>query len=77
MVEVFKIRRLADGKFSTGGCSPKFTDRGKVWRTAGHAKSAVTLARAETFRYRRDRPDPYYGCELVTYRLEKVGAILL
>lgn len=33
MATVYKIKRLADGLYSTGGVYPKFTAKGKVWRT--------------------------------------------
>lgn len=29
----FKIRRIKDGTFSTGGMSPRFTKKGKTWNT--------------------------------------------
>lgn len=33
---LFKIQRLSDGKYSTGGFPPNFTPMGKIWKTYGY-----------------------------------------
>lgn len=35
----YKIKRRSDGLFSNGGSCPKFTKKGKIWRTMGHLRS--------------------------------------
>lgn len=40
MAEVnYKIKRRSDDLFSTGGSFPRFTKKGKIWRTLGHLRS--------------------------------------
>lgn len=50
----YKIRRISDGLFSTGGMQPYFTNKGKVWKKESHLKSHLNQLR-----------QPYKGCELV------------
>lgn len=38
-MKIFKIKRLSDGLYSTGGMRPDFTKLGKIWKTEGHLKS--------------------------------------
>lgn len=35
----YKIKRRSDGLFSTGGHDPRFTNKGKVWKTIGYIRS--------------------------------------
>jgi hydroxyacyl-ACP dehydratase HTD2-like protein with hotdog domain len=35
----YKIKRRSDDLFSNGGSYPKFTKKGKIWRTLGHLRS--------------------------------------
>lgn len=47
----YKIRDKNTGLFSTGGVSPKWTKKGKVWTSEGHVKSHLTLLK-EHHKYR-------------------------
>ena len=40
---MFKIRDIDTGKFSTGGCYPKWNNNGKVWSHIGHLKNHLHL----------------------------------
>ena len=42
-IKTFKIQN-AEGKFSTGGCTPSWTNRGKTWSQINHVKSHLTLS---------------------------------
>lgn len=67
---VYKIRRK-DGLFSTGGTTPSFTKKGKVWRQRGHVSNHLA---------QMHRPESTYcDCELVEYQLieAEVGATLI
>lgn len=61
MNKAYKIKRIADGKFSTGGYAPGFTKNGKTWYQASHLKSHLSLI-GKSWRI-------YSGCELVVYDL--------
>ena len=41
---VYMIRRRADGLFSTGGCSPRFSKKGKEWKV-GALKNHFNLTK--------------------------------
>lgn len=51
----YKIRR-SDGRFSTGGCCPRWTKNGKTWTNLGHLKNHLNIS----------NPGVYAGCTLVT-----------
>lgn len=38
-MKIFKIRNKATGLWSTGGSSPRWTKKGKIWSTYAHVKS--------------------------------------
>jgi hypothetical protein len=38
-MQAFKIKDAANGKYSTGGMSPNWTSRGKVWNSKGALKA--------------------------------------
>lgn len=38
-IKVYKIKDSLTGKFSTGGLSPKWTNRGKTWSQFNHVKA--------------------------------------
>jgi hypothetical protein len=40
-MKIFKIRNKVTGLYSTGGCSPRWTKKGKIWTTIGHLKSHI------------------------------------
>lgn len=61
----YKIMRLKDGLYSTGGTSPRFAPRGKVWRNIGFLKNHL---------HQVDDNLVYTGCvviELVTRETEE------
>jgi hypothetical protein len=69
-VTVYKIRR-SDGLFSAGGCSPKFTPKGKAWSGTGPLKNHLNqLSKAEIKKY-------YGECVIVQFIIstEEGGAI--
>lgn len=47
---VYKIRNKA-GLYSTGGCSPKWTKRGKTWVAVNHVNAHLSLIRSEQKRW--------------------------
>lgn len=51
----YKIRR-SDGRFSTGGCRPRWTKNGKTWTNLGHLKNHLNISDSGV----------YAGCTLVT-----------
>lgn len=71
----YKIRRVSDGKYSTGGSTPEFTSVGKTWsnRSGLHSHFAC-IQEYRQYAMRRHRGDPipdfvtetYVGCEVVT-----------
>lgn len=40
--KLYRIRNT-EGLYSTGGSSPKFTKRGKIWTNIGHVKSHIHM----------------------------------
>lgn len=63
---IFKIR-YKDGKFSTGGMYPHFTECGKGWTSLSKLKQHLTMVR----KYKR-LPDIYKDCVIVEYVLSTV-----
>ena len=60
---VYKIRRKADGMFSTGGSSPSFTKNGKIWKQKGHLTNHLNqLDNDSKFIY-------LTVCEIIPYEL--------
>lgn len=41
-MRVYKIRHRLTGLFSEGGLIPEWNNHGKMWRTPGYAKAAIT-----------------------------------
>ena len=64
-MNIYKIRRISDGKFSTGGRAPRWTNRGNTWTCIGHVKAHLTMLRVDQ--------DPYEGCEVVEFVLSAQG----
>lgn len=63
-VEVYKIRRMSDGLFSTGGSYPRFTKVGKIWKRPGDVTNHLNVVHS----WGNSRV--YGDCEIVKYRLE-------
>lgn len=76
----YKIRRIEDGRYSTGGSTPEFTTVGKTWsnKQTLHSHFAVIQEYGE-YAMRRHKNDAipnfvaetYAGCEIV--RLAEVS----
>ena len=68
---VFKIRRKADGLFSTGGSWPRFTKKGKLWKAQGHLTSHLTQVQDHL------KANYITDCEIVEYELieQPVGTL--
>lgn len=62
---IFKIRRLPDGFYSTGGITPKFSKNGKQWTSKGSLKNHLNIVDLSY----------YKNCELVRFDLEEKGNI--
>lgn len=62
---VYKIRRVSDGLFSTGGLYPKFTRSGKAWPSIGALKCHLAQFTCDT----SGAPRCYEGCEVVCYTI--------
>jgi len=68
-MRVFKIRRIADGLYSTGGTCPSFNKHGKTWNTVAHIKNHLNLFKPQ-FKGDDDTTAIFYtGCEIVVYEL--------
>lgn len=67
MINVYKIRRKIDGLFSTGGTSPDFSDKGKVWKARGHISSH--MKQVGSYYSSKTKNDYYRDCEVVTYEV--------
>lgn len=62
-MKVYKLQRISDKTFSTGGLHPSFTKTGKTWNKKSHLKNHLTLvddhyARNKSF-YAYSTPNPY------------------
>lgn len=67
MTIVYKIRRKSDGLFSTGGITPRFTEKGKEWKARNHVSSHM---RQVGFYHSHKTKEEYYSdCEVVTYKV--------
>jgi hypothetical protein len=61
VLTIYKIRRNADGLYSTGGSSPKFNHSGKSWAKRGHVSNHLSMfTNKEKF---------YKDCEVVCYEV--------
>lgn len=60
METIYKIRR-DDGLFSTGGMSPSFTVKGKIWRQKGHLHNHLNQVHGAS--------RVYAGCDIVTFEV--------
>ena len=70
---VYRIRRKADGLFSTGGCRPSFSKKGKEWKL-GALKNhfSLTKQRYLTTDPPLGRPLPYNDNEHEIVQVEVV-----
>ena len=68
MDNIFKIKRLSDGKFSSGGARPKFSKTGKIWTSKRYIKSHLALIHA----YKNN--NAYEGCQIIEYKLTEEGS---
>lgn len=39
ILKAYKVKDVSTGKFSTGGMSPRWTNRGKTWSQLNHVKT--------------------------------------
>lgn len=67
MTTIFKIRRQADGLFSTGGTSPDFNDKGKVWKARNHVSSH--MKQVGSYYSGKTKNDYYRDCDVVTFEV--------
>lgn len=63
---MFMIRN-ADGLFSTGGTSPNFKPKGKMWKMRGHVSGHLAQFK------NNDLVHYYAGCEVVEFELTETG----
>lgn len=76
-MNVFKIRRKADGLFSTGGIEPRWDKKGKTWNGIGQLKNHLNQFKPQ-FKGDDDTTiKTYKGCEIVWYELilAEVGSV--
>ena len=52
-MRIYKIRHKETGLFSTGGTTPRWTKRGKIWTSNGSVRSHLRQFR-----------EPYYNTEI-------------
>ena len=50
-MNLYKLRNKETGLFSTGGLSPIFNKKGKVWKQLNHIKSHLTQFRPTKYSY--------------------------
>jgi len=69
VTQTFKIRRKSDGLFSTGGCDPTFSKRGKTWSSKNALMVHIALVRdGLTYKKDTDRLKWFYGdCDIVVF----------
>ena len=79
---IFRIRRVSDGLYSTGGYIPTFNKKGKSWRRLGDVKAALSIASRYYKSYRETcslekNPVPFWydGCMVVEYLLQEINAV--
>lgn len=60
---IYKIRRNADGLFSSGSVYPRFSEKGKTWSSRGAVTSHLALFDD------RGKAKHYTGCVVVAYRV--------
>lgn len=60
---IYKIQRKSDGLFSTGGMSPKFDKKGKIWKNRNGVSNHLNLISD------RDTKEIYSDCEIITYHV--------
>lgn len=68
---VYKIQRMSDGLYSTGGSYPRFSKKGKIWKQRGHVSSHLTL-------FSESEKKKIYGdCKVVGFEVveEEIGSI--
>lgn len=58
---IYKIRHISDGLYSTGGETPRFNTKGKVWNAYGHVTSHLTQVHSKT--------KVYANAEVVSFEL--------
>ena len=65
-MNVYKIRRKSDNKFSSGARPPAFTDGGIFWPTSSSLRNHLSM-----FKY--GDWGMYEGCEVVQFTLQEIG----
>jgi len=69
----YMIRRKSDGLFSSGGMSPKFDKKGKIWGTVGALKNHLVFAYDNYYNRGSVKLNanfyPYLECEIVVFEL--------
>jgi hypothetical protein len=67
--KTYRIKRMKDDLFSTGGCNPRFSKSGKTWTQIGHLKNHLNL-------FNSDEIEKFYGdCILIAYKEEPIRII--
>jgi hypothetical protein len=76
-MNVFKIRRKADGLYSTGGGEPRWNKKGKVWNGIGQLKNHLNLFKPQFKGDVDTTAHTYKGCEIVWFELElaEIGSV--
>ena len=57
---IYKVRNKVTGKFSTGGISPSFTNKGKSWSSIGPLKTHLRQISSRNY---------FNDCEVVEYQM--------
>jgi hypothetical protein len=57
-MKIYKLQRISDGLYSTGGYYPRFTEDGKSWNKIGHMKSHMTMLK-RSYEYNFPGQYPY------------------
>ena len=71
-MELFKIRRKSDNKFSSGGSNPCFNKLGKMWRKQ-YLNSHLLMVKSTRDNKNNGIERFYSNCEIVTYKIKEIG----
>jgi len=73
--QYFKIRKVGTELYSTGGSSPNWSPKGKVWTNLGHIKSHLGLLDKPTsWSYKDPMKADYKDAEVVEFAMVPTGS---
>jgi hypothetical protein len=73
-MKIYKIRRVSDGLYSSGGIPPKFTKYGKIWSNIGTLKNHFNQFKENKY-YKNPYKNFYITenkCEVICFELNEI-----